>query len=117
MSEFSFAEWLDGEMKARKLSARELSRRSMVSQTCISHYRTGYRCPTILMANDILAAFGKQLAVVDKEKGSVPPIIGADHDSPAGGWWYVCPGCWTAIDYRDGFCRHCGRALYWEGIK
>ena len=30
-------------------------------------------------------------------------------------WWYVCGNCGGAIDYRDRFCRYCGRAVKWDG--
>ena len=29
-------------------------------------------------------------------------------------WWYVCGGCGCAIDPRDDYCRHCGRAVKWD---
>lgn len=117
-NDFAFGEWLDNEMKARKMPARKLSREAMIAAASISHYRTGYRSPSLLIASDILAVFGKKLAIVDIEDKDEPraPITASDHDSPAGGWWYVCPGCRCAIDYKDRFCRHCGQELFWEGI-
>ena len=29
-------------------------------------------------------------------------------------WWYACGVCKRAIDYKDGYCRHCGRAVKWD---
>lgn len=29
-------------------------------------------------------------------------------------WWYICGNCRKQIDYRDNFCRHCGRTVKWE---
>ena len=29
-------------------------------------------------------------------------------------WWYVCGECHGAIDIRDQYCRHCGKAVIWE---
>ena len=76
--------------------------------------------PFIPWVNDILNALGKRIEIVDKKRNRfrpAEPITAADHDTPCGTWWYVCPGCRCAIDYQDHFCRHCGQALYWEGIK
>ena len=32
-------------------------------------------------------------------------------------WWYVCEDCHTAINYKDNFCRECGRPLDWDGMR
>ena len=49
-------------------------------------------------------------------KGMAPvePIRGEDMDSSSACWWYVCPSCRIAIDYKDRFCRHCGQELKWK---
>ena len=31
-----------------------------------------------------------------------------------GTWYYICGTCNTAIDYKDKFCRGCGRAVKWD---
>lgn len=30
-------------------------------------------------------------------------------------WWYACGNCNKPIDMKDKFCRHCGRAVKWDG--
>ena len=30
-----------------------------------------------------------------------------------GTWWYGCGACKKPIDYKDMFCRHCGKAVKW----
>ena len=29
-------------------------------------------------------------------------------------WWYICGDCGQAIEYRDRFCRWCGRQVKWD---
>ena len=29
-------------------------------------------------------------------------------------WWYACGSCHGAIDYKDKFCRYCGKAVKWD---
>ena len=31
-----------------------------------------------------------------------------------GVWWYACGNCHGVIDYKDPFCRHCGREVKWD---
>ena len=31
-----------------------------------------------------------------------------------GAWWYACGNCHGVIDYKDKFCRHCGREVKWD---
>lgn len=31
-------------------------------------------------------------------------------------WWYVCDECHGAIDFRDRYCRHCGRRQEWKSL-
>jgi hypothetical protein len=47
-----------------------------------------------------------------KEKEPVEPHD--EHDSDDDSWYYGCGACHKAIDYKDRFCRHCGRAVKWE---
>jgi len=47
-----------------------------------------------------------------KEQEPIAPSVGSS-DEP-GSWWYQCGKCKTQIDYKDKFCRFCGRAVKWE---
>ena len=29
-------------------------------------------------------------------------------------WWYACGKCREPIDYKDQYCRHCGREVKWD---
>ena len=58
-----------------------------------------------------------------KEQEAVEPEYGGDMEGEQirkqqypenGTWWYECGYCRTPIDYRDRFCRHCGRPVKWE---
>lgn len=31
-----------------------------------------------------------------------------------GVWWYACGNRHGVIDYKDPFCRHCGREVNWD---
>ena len=35
-------------------------------------------------------------------------------DRDDGTWYYGCGSCHQAIDYKDAYCRHCGRKVKWE---
>ena len=38
----------------------------------------------------------------------------AERDCDDGIWYYGCGACHGAIDYKDKFCRHCGREVKWD---
>ena len=42
-----------------------------------------------------------------KEQEAVEPEL----EGGGSNWWYVCGECHGAIDERDAYCRHCGRAV------
>lgn len=31
------------------------------------------------------------------------------------GWYYACSDCHGYINWKDSFCRHCGRRINWNG--
>jgi hypothetical protein len=41
----------------------------------------------------------------------VEPIRQWDDDETT--WWYSCGSCVQAVDYKDKYCRHCGKGLKW----
>jgi predicted amidophosphoribosyltransferase len=47
-----------------------------------------------------------------KEQEPVDPAIGGNQNSC---WYFICPRCQLAIDKGDKYCRHCGRAVKWDG--
>ena len=47
-----------------------------------------------------------------KEREPVGPYVERDIDLES--WYYGCGNCLFAIDYKDKFCRHCGRAVKWD---
>lgn len=48
-----------------------------------------------------------------KEQEPVKPHV--KHASDDDSWYYGCGACHKAIDYKDRFCRYCGRAVKWDG--
>lgn len=46
------------------------------------------------------------------EQDPVEPHV--EHDSDDDSWYYGCGACHDAIDYKDKFCRHCGREVKWD---
>ena len=47
-----------------------------------------------------------------KEQEPVEPVIGGNQNSC---WYFICSRCQLAIDKGDKYCRHCGRAVKWDG--
>lgn len=47
-----------------------------------------------------------------REQKPVEPHV--EHDSDDDSWYYGCGACHEAIDYKDKFCRHCGRKVLWD---
>ena len=47
-----------------------------------------------------------------REQEPVEPHV--EHDSDDDCWYYGCGACHEAIDYKDKFCRHCGRKVKWD---
>ena len=45
-------------------------------------------------------------------KEPVEPHV--EHDSDDDSWYYGCGACHEAIDYKDRYCRHCGREVKWD---
>ena len=49
-----------------------------------------------------------------REQEPVRPTREFSEDIENCAWWYACGVCKRAIDYKDGYCRHCGRAVKWD---
>lgn len=61
----------------------------------------------INMAKDALALLREREAVEPQKEDDGNP-------KPCTAWWYVCGGCGREIEYRDRFCRWCGREAKWK---
>ena len=45
-----------------------------------------------------------------------PFVTGNGHTfEEAETWWYACGNCNKPIDPNDQYCRHCGKAMKWDG--
>ena len=60
------------------------------------------------VSNGAMAAAARLL----KEQEPVEPIRQWDDDETT--WWYSCGSCVQAVDYKDKYCRHCGKGLKWD---
>ena len=63
------------------------------------------------------------VSIIKEQCEAVKPEYGGDMEGEqirerkypeCGTWWYECGNCRTPIDWKDRFCRHCGRPLKWE---
>ena len=61
----------------------------------------------IEQAKEILALLKEQEAVEARKRSSGKP-------KPWTSWWYICGDCGQEIEYRDRFCRWCGRPVKWD---
>ncbi len=59
------------------------------------------------------AAMAAGILALLREQEPVEPHV--EHDSDDDSWYYGCGACHDAIDYKDKFCRHCGRGVKWDG--
>jgi hypothetical protein len=50
-----------------------------------------------------------------REQEPVEPHV--EHDGDDDSWYYGCGACNEAIDYKDRFCRHCGRKVKWDDVR
>lgn len=44
-----------------------------------------------------------------------PEVGGLVEPDGHGSWWYQCGACKCPIDYKDQYCRQCGRPVKWDG--
>jgi len=49
-----------------------------------------------------------------KWQAKVMPNSTIEQNVAGGLWWFSCGNCGEQIDYKDKFCRHCGRAVKWD---
>ena len=47
-----------------------------------------------------------------REREPMEPHV--EHDCDDDSWYYGCGACHEAIDYKDKYCRHCGRKVKWD---
>ena len=64
--EFSFAEWLENQLRETGMSQTELANAVGITKQMISGYVCGVKTPSFMTATDILNLFHKKFAVVDK---------------------------------------------------
>ena len=70
--------------------------------------------PHMLLTPEMRVRIGQVItSAIDllKEQEPIEPYVKHDNDYS---WYYVCGACHEAIDYKDRFCRHCGRAVKWD---
>lgn len=48
-----------------------------------------------------------------RDQEPVEPQV--NHDIDGDSWYYRCGKCHEAIDYKERFCRRCGREVKWDG--
>lgn len=51
------------------------------------------------------------ITLVKDQDSVIEPEIEGDRY----GWYYVCSKCHGDINWKDSFCRHCGRRINWNG--
>ena len=66
MDEFSLSAWLENEMKRRDMTQAELAKLCGVTEASMSHYVNCKRSPALITFQDMLAAMGKRMEIVDK---------------------------------------------------
>lgn len=66
--DFTFAGWLESELKARDMKAKQLSEMTGITEASLSHYRKSRRNPNIATMNNILNTLGKKIVIVDKDE-------------------------------------------------
>lgn len=56
------------------------------------------------------------LSMLKAQEPVKPFVTGNGHTvEEAETWWYECGNCNEPIDPNDQYCRHCGRAVKWDG--
>ncbi|MCW5877753.1 MAG: helix-turn-helix transcriptional regulator [Anaerolineales bacterium] len=70
----AFVDWILQEMETRSWSQAELSRRSRVSESHISHVLSGRRGPQIGFCKGIAKAFEMPPELVLRKAGLLPPV-------------------------------------------
>ena len=63
-----FAEWLSNEMEIRELTRGKLAKKTGISVSTVRKCELGIGTPTLFTVSVLLDAFGKKLAIVDKEE-------------------------------------------------
>lgn len=78
-------------------------------EECLSASCRGFRtCP---YSDADWDAVREALALLKEQEPMEPHV---EHDSDDDSWYYGCGECHEAIDYKDKFCRHCGRKVKWN---
>lgn len=101
--------------KEKIIKGFEICKPSKYSRTCgICPYREEMNCDYEVY-NDVLSLLKEQEAVEPEYGGDMEGEQIRKQQYPENGtWWYECGYCRTPIDYRDRFCRHCGKLVKWK---
>ena len=62
------------------------------------------------IARGIREGINDNKALLEKLNEAEPEIEGDRHT-----WFYVCGECHAAINWKDRFCKWCGRRQRWDG--
>ena len=71
-----------------------------------------YECDCPYYQNGCTERLKEDALELLKEQEPVESIRQWDDDETT--WWYSCGSCVQAVDYKDKYCRHCGRRLRWD---
>ena len=67
-------------------------------------------------SSDTIYPLLRDAIVLLKDQEAAEPIM-AGEEGCGCTWWYVCPKCKLSVDYKDAYCRHCGREFAWGELK
>ena len=77
-------------------------------------------CPWIAECREDVNSLKDATLALLKEQEPLEPDTdcdGSEDEHSSRSWWYVCKACGGQIDYKDDYCRHCGRPQNWSNIK
>lgn len=77
-------------------------------------YENTMRCCSLLTCLQYYNRIAKKVQKTETEPETVEPDTEGDGRST---WWYVCEECRTAIEWKDKYCRECGRRIKWTEAK
>jgi len=79
-------------------------------------------CCVEMLCNEAAELLKSQKIVIDQfmqEQMAKEPVIFGDGATfeEAKNFWYACAVCKNPLDFCDNFCRKCGSAIDWKGVK